>query len=665
MGCIVLSVATIWKQYGWRVVLDAILVLFFLVSLVVLATLKSTSSTWALVPHLLCNASLFLLLMRHRSLGRPAMYWSHFDFVIILLFLYLVANIYYSEVRAVAWRTAALYLDSLGAYFLGRMLFYHRVRSYVLALVLGLGLSWVGATVIRHTAQTTEKQLREQAANAPASATGSATAEALLNKAEYEKSVADSFGPTRKTLMLLLCFWAVSLPFLLLEKPRGFAFFVYGAALLACYGIYTFARISWLWLPQRGSGVGMRHDRVESLMTAWRILQNYPLTGGGAGTFKYMYNAYRLTPASSLTQGFNSYVYCAIELGLIGVGLVLYLLVRLPLHVVRRWRLFPNRRLRFAVFVFLAFLIIFSLQGFHDAHIFTPVCWFVAWSAIGTLIGLVQVRDPVRIFEIPYPPARSEGDRPRRRWIARFGSPFGRTPVSMLPSTKPSIIRQLQLGQIIVPVFVAVMMFILTALEAAPYYALRLSRLHEGETERSAGYGRRLMQAAQVFPLSYEVWAKLGQYNRSQADSPLDLYQYSDKVEKAYLKSIQQNRYNPLNYEMLYYLYRDTNNPQEALRIIRQGVQDNPNELVLRLLLVLELEKVGNLALATYHVKQALFRIAPDKTELYLRLAELYLYRGKATDATLYYQYAKQVVPDTPQVNARLRTLRERLKLAS
>ena len=666
MGRVVItSPVQLWKQYGWRVLLDAALMLFFLISLVVLTTLKSSTSTWALVPHILCNLSLWFLLMRHRSLGRPAMYWSHFDFAIALLFAYFIANIYYSEVRAVSWRTAALYLDSLGAYFLGRMLFYHRIRSYVAVLILALGLSWIGASVIHHEARQAESELRDKAKAAPATATGPASADSIMNKADYQKTVAENFITVRKSTMFLLCFWLIAMPFLLLGKPKGFAFFFYGSALLAGYGFYAATRLSWLWTINQDTSVGVRHDRVQSLLTAWRIIQNYPLTGGGVGTFKYIYNAYRLTPASSLTAGFNSYVYCAIEMGIIGVGLLLYLFLRLPLHVVRRWRLFPNRRLRFAIFVMLAFLVVFALQGFHDPHIFTPACWFVAWSAVGTLIGLVMVRDPVRIFEMAYPPPRSESDAPRRRFYAPLGSVFGRTPVSMLPSTRPGLLRRMQLGQIMLPVLASVALFALTLLEAAPYHALRLSRMHEGETEKTPAYGQRLAEAVRVFPLSYETWSKVGQYYYSQAESPLDLYQYSDKVEKAYRKSIEQNRYSPINYEQLYYLYRDTNNPQEALRIIKQGVQDNPNELVLRLLLVLELEKVGNFAMATYHTKQALFRISPQNVELYLRLAEQYVVRGKATDATLYYEYAKQVVPDTPAVNNRLRALRERLKLAS
>jgi tetratricopeptide (TPR) repeat protein len=81
------------------------------------------------------------------------------------------------------------------------------------------------------------------------------------------------------------------------------------------------------------------------------------------------------------------------------------------------------------------------------------------------------------------------------------------------------------------------------------------------------------------------------------------------------------------------------------------------------MLLVRELEGNGEYAMAIYHVKQALFRIEPSQVELYLRLAELYDFSGMRSAAIRYYQYANQVVNPTPQNTARLRRLRERLKI--
>src|SRR5690606_17001999 len=135
----------------------------FAVSLYIIANLETIVSAWAMVPHLLCNAVVVTLIARHRLLGRPAMYWSNFDFVVVLVFLYFLTNVYYSEIRAISWQTAALYLDSLSAYLMGRMLFYHRVRSYALVLTIGLIVAWLGLYANSYQARELEKSYHAQA----------------------------------------------------------------------------------------------------------------------------------------------------------------------------------------------------------------------------------------------------------------------------------------------------------------------------------------------------------------------------------------------------------------------------------------------------------------------------------------------------------------------
>lgn len=665
------AVSSIRREWGLLPLLaDVLLFCCFLFSMLVLFSLRNTASTWAMVAHLLCNGGLMLLVLRHWLLGRPSLYWSHFDIVIVLLFLYFGANVYYSEIREVSWRTAALYLDCLAAYFFGRMFFYHRVRSYAIVLLAGLALAWGGTALLRSDAARQEADLREQVAAAtssPDGQVGGVDTETLQSRAEYQRQVGENLAIASRTITLLLAFWVVTLPFLLFRQPSGLAFFLYGLLILGGYGVYAAFRFSWLWGFGEANAVALRHEKVESLLTAIRILQNYPITGSGSGTFRYMYNAYRLTPSPSFQAGFNSFLFFAVELGLAALLVLLYLLVRIPLHVIRRWRLFPHRRLRFAVFAHLLFVLLFLVQGFHDPHVFTPACWFVAWAVIGTLLGLVMVRDPIRIFEVPFTTGKmAQADAARRpRFVSTMGSPFGRTPTSKLPAYRPPIWRRLRLGWIFAPAFLAGILVLLTALEAAPYYALRLARLHDGELASDPAYGERLQKAVRVFPLSSQIHAKLGQHYREQAQTALEVINYENEIRTSFEKAIKLNPYDPDNYEMLYYLHRDTGNSPEALRVIKQGVRNNPNHLLLRLLLVYELEKVGNLALATYHVKQIVFRIAPESVELYLRLAELYMYQGRVADATLYYNYARQVVPETPQATARLQRLRDQLKLPS
>src|SRR5690606_23045515 len=148
-------------------------------------------------------------------------------------FLYFLANVYYSEIRAISWQTAALFLDTLAAYFLGRMLFYHRVRAYALVLLLALIAAWLGLFANQHKARQMEKEFHasaeEMLANPPAgmdSAEVNRMADDLFRKAEYQDGVAVQYQPIKRAYLLLICFWLLSTVFLWLEKPSSLAFLV-------------------------------------------------------------------------------------------------------------------------------------------------------------------------------------------------------------------------------------------------------------------------------------------------------------------------------------------------------------------------------------------------------------------------------------------------------
>jgi tetratricopeptide (TPR) repeat protein len=201
---------------------------------------------------------------------------------------------------------------------------------------------------------------------------------------------------------------------------------------------------------------------------------------------------------------------------------------------------------------------------------------------------------------------------------------------------------------------------VVCALEAAPYVGRQLATLESldrpdlssearKEALASEDYGTALARAIRIFPLDSFTWSSLATHYESRINQPLDIYDYSGRIEAAFQQAMKLNP------------YRDVNRQGDALDVMKEGVQTNPNQLILRLLLIRELERLGDYPLATYHVKQALLTIAPEETELYLRLAELYEIQGQYTDAKLYYLYARQAVPETPQTTVRLNRLKERL----
>lgn len=672
----------LWSERPFALLTEIAIFVAFGLSLYVIANLETIVSLWAMVPHILCNTAVVALIIRHRSLGRPAMYWNHFDMVVVLLFLYFLANIYYSEIRAISWQTAALYTDSLAAYLMGRMLFYHRVRAYALVLTGALLISVLGLYANKHQARQLEKEFHSQAQtmlSAPpvgmSEADAGRASDDLYKKAEYQDSVALRYEPVQRAYILFLCFWALSLAFLWLEKPASLAFLFYGGGTTALYVFYALGRLAWaLGGEDTAVEVTLRNAKFESLRTALRIFESYPITGGGLGTFPALFDAYRLTPGAPYGTGFNAFVYCVVETGIIGVLMVLYLSVRLPLHVVRRWKFFPNRRLRFAMMVHLLFFVFFVIQCFFDADMFHPAVWFPVWAIIGTFVSLAMVRDPVRVFDALLPAGRANDPQAinRRVVYSSLGGVFGRTPLAKLPRPRMPLLKKYGITKLLFTVSLTALLLIFSVLEAAPYVGRKLATLESVDrpdltTEArksqlgSEEYGDAIKKANRIFPLDSHTWSSMATHYESRINQPLEIYDYSDRIEDSYARAIKLNPYRPELYEKLYFLYRDINRQGDALDIMKEGVQTNPNQLILRLLLIRELERLGDYPLATYHVKQALLTIAPDETELYLRLAELYEIQGQFTDAKLYYLYARQAVPETATTTARLNRLKERL----
>lgn len=613
------------EQWGGFLV-ESLLFAMFFIAMLFLLTLRDPASNWAMVPNVLCNLGLFILVTKHFMERRPPLYWSHFDAVVVVLFAIFIANVYYSEIRVTSWRIGSLYLNAFAAFFFGRMLFYHRVRGFVISLVIAL------ITVYALCYFLNQKL--------------------LASAQENDLRLAVQIQQTMRVVSLFGLFWAISLPFLLFKKPSNLLFLLYVAILLTVYAFFVWSRLNWLFLNRgTGEGIALRHEKYLTLQTALRIIRNYPFFGSGLGTFPVLFEAYKQSPHVPYATGFNSYLYCAVETGIFGLILFLYFLIRFPLHIMRRWKLFPNRRLRMAIFVFFFFLLLVFLQGLFDADMFAPATWFLIWTNVGILVGLVMVRDPLRIFDAPF--------FETRRWgSAAKGAPGWTAPArrTVGQSAKWILTRNALLLFLIAALVVST-----TVAQALPYIAAQMARKKETEEVDNPAYGERLKRSIDLYPLLPNVWAKLANHYQKKIDRELEIYTQSDEIAAAYKNAIKLNPYDPRNYEQLAFLYTDTNNPTAALEVLKEGVMNNPNHFVLRMLLVRELEKQGSLALATYHALQALNRIAPERVELNLRLAELYELRGMRNKAMQYFQYAQQVVPDTPELEARMRRLRARI----
>ncbi|MGB9691740.1 MAG: tetratricopeptide repeat protein [Candidatus Sumerlaeaceae bacterium] len=607
------------------ILLDVFALLCFGGALIFLALSHDPLGFQPLLAHTLLAAGFVGSMAAHNLSGRQSLYWSHFDFLVAVFFAYSAASLHYSEAPGATALALTWMLDGVWAYLLGRYLFFRRLRSFnLVALAVCLGL-WAGA---------------EHLLSRPAPA--NEAAQAAVVSLEAMQSLAFTFG-----LVILL-----AQPFFLLQKPANLVFVLWSGAILVGISVWIVQTLLALLESYRlGIFGNWAFTQALLLSTVRRLFLAYPITGGGVGTWPWMAASFRPVGYLELPPVVPAFARIPCEWGAVGTVLFAAAWLRVPVFVLRRWQLFPNRRLRLSVLVYLTLVLLEFARLFVTDDLAQPWGWVFLWAIVGTFVSLVAVRDPMRIFYEKWNLAEQHATAtPRVR---------GKLSAALMRH-EPS-----RLGVAVRTSVAGVTALILLTLQAMPHRAKALAQRREGEALSDVNYGQRVERAVFIFPFYAEGWARLAQHYQERAvgDSRA-LLALAPRVETAYRHAIKANPYVPTFYEQLALFYSDTNIPSRAQEILRLGVANNPNHFVLRLLLVRELERAQSFALATWHLRQAIFRIAPQQAELFVRLAELYEYRGMRMDAVRSCQYARQGLPDTSNVLMRLRRVAERLGIS-
>ncbi len=607
------------------ILLDVFALLCFGAALVLLGLSDAPLGFQPMLAHTLLAAAVVGSIAAHNLVGRLSLYWSHFDFLVAVFFAYLFATLYYSEARGATATSLTWMVDGVWAFLLGRYLLFRRLGSFtIVAFCVCLGLWAVAESLLSRAGPSNEM------------------AQSALASLESTQSLAFTFG-----LVILL-----AQPFFVLRKPANLVFVLWAGALLIGVTVWCVHSLLALIESYRLGLLGnWTFAQTVLFATARRLFLAYPVTGGGAGTWPWMAPAFRPVGYVELPAIVPAAIRILCEWGAVGTFFFLAAWLRVPWFVVRRWELFPNRRLRLSVFVFLSLMLLAFVRLFVADDFGQPWGWVFLWALFGTFVSLVAVRDPMRIFYEKWALAEQQALTMPRAAGAKSSALMRR------PPSRLAIVLRTAMA--------AVTALVLLTLQAMPHRAAALAQRQQGESLSAMSYGERLERAVFIFPYYADGWARLAQhYQERAAGDSLALLALAPRVETAYRRAIDANPYVPTFYEQLALFYNDTNAPARSLEVLRLGVANNPNHLVVRLLLVRELERAQSYALATWHLRQALFRIAPLQAELFVRLAELYEYRGMRTAAIRSCQYARQGLPSTSSALMRLRRIAERLGIS-
>lgn len=535
----------------------------------------------------------------HHRLGSPPLYWSGYDLAALGFFTWIGASIHLGEVPEATWLKAPLIACNLAAWLVGRLTGWRRFALLCWMFVGGCLIAAFG-----HEATTP-------------------LAPGLIESGVDLGLLTGRFGGGGPAFLIMavvlgLCVFLFQT---IRRPPAGMG----GLLVLCCLG---FAAI--LIYPLV---LGFEdQDETRRLLTeGWRqsfaLFQNYPLAGVGYGAWGTVAMAWS-HGRGVIPPPAGDFTVVLLELGIPGLLLLAGLWFLLPWSAWQARHTYPFRRMRLAVGLIQAALVLLALLAFVGFDIITGSLSVLFWALIGTLAGMVQIRDPARAFgdsQIVMGPAK------KAAWIST-GLRLGITAAVLFLSALPSV-----------GFFIA------------------------GNSPPAPEQIRRLERAVALFPQSADLQMRLAeslQMQTRQSGLLIPDVLTAAKVDNALQAAIRGNPYRPANHEALYYWHRDSNDPDRALATIRSGVRYNPASLELRLLLVRELERNGSLALATHHLKQAALRsTGPNQATLMLQLAEIYEQRGLREQARRWWQYAQQIEDPSAQTQSRLRRLGERLAL--
>ncbi len=602
-------------------------------ALALLAQATTVVSAGTFFAQLFLALAFLLAYASHNLQGRPPLYWSHFDFLVALFFIFFVASLHYSDARAVTAESLAWGANGIWAFALGRYLFFRRLRLFNVVMLAVCAGIWV-------------------------------TSESLLNRITGEalsSSAAQQLIANRSLAFVVGIVLLLAQPFFLLRKPANLVYGLWAAALLggvSLWAVQTLLELVDAW--QRGALTSWSFEQGLLATTAWRILKAFPIVGGGVGTWPWLAEAYRplgfvdLPPAPALVR-------MVAEWGSVGVIIFVAAWLRVPWFALSHAALFPNRRLRMAVLVFLSLNLLAAGRFFFLDDMKQPWGWTLWWALHGTFVSLVVVRDPLRIFYEPVSLASaSTGQRlSPKRWVSHAVHSALRSG-ELAKSSEPTF----SWSSILRVVWASLLILAVAIIQALPFSANVLVKQANNASLAPQEKAKLLERAVRVFPLSAEAWAKLSQsYQELASGDSLATLALAPQIEAACRRAIDLNPYQPGYYHQLAYYYADTGSAARSLEVLRAAVANNPNHLVTRLLLVRELERAQSYALASWHLRQAFLRLAPQRAELLVRLAELYELRGMRGDAVRYCQYARQGLSDTSSALLRLRRVAERLGL--
>ena len=150
------------------------------------------------------------------------------------------------------------------------------------------------------------------------------------------------------------------------------------------------------WAKQMGYNpirVMCNDDRIAIFRNSINMIQAHPIIGVGANTFMKNYKYYKESPeyrgiiTSDYVYAHNNFLHMAAEIGLIGLGVFLWMLYKIFLESRRIYLAFDDKYLKIISLSLTASLIAFLVNGLSESSLYSSRVAILFWYIIGFIFA--------------------------------------------------------------------------------------------------------------------------------------------------------------------------------------------------------------------------------------------------------------------------------------
>jgi putative inorganic carbon (HCO3(-)) transporter len=135
------------------------------------------------------------------------------------------------------------------------------------------------------------------------------------------------------------------------------------------------------------------YDRLWWWKTAWQMIQEHPLIGVGVNNFHSVYTHYNVNVNSNPAYAHNCYLQMTAEVGILGFGAFVWILVALFAYLFKKWLPIQDGFYGHMILGLTGGIVAMLLHSVVDTNLYSLQLAALLWFMIGAVVGVAQISE--------------------------------------------------------------------------------------------------------------------------------------------------------------------------------------------------------------------------------------------------------------------------------